>query len=835
MMLVIKLACSQTLSLWRAGALRVLVLALVLAVAAITAVSFFTQRVASGLSQQGGLMLGGDMVIVADHPVTQGYILEAQGLGLDTALTYEFPSMVVYQESNQLAQIKAVDSNFPLRGDLSITRTGAAQGRSVDRAPNPGEAWIEPRLASLLEVKVGDTLDVGEHTLRVGAILHNEPSRGGNIFSLSPRLLMNAQDLAATRLIQYGSRVRHQLVLAGDASKLNQFQQKVKPLLKKGERIETVRDARPEIKSALDKAQQFLGLSAMVSVILAMVAMLLASMPFVKQSLNSFAVMRCFGAQQKTLLCVLATQTLIIAFFSALIGVLVGFIVQLGLAQLADNLFLQRLPQVSLQPVLVGIAVSLTMLTAVVLPHAWQMRKLSAVNILRLETLTQPISAQAKFLPAAIAMMGMVFWQAGDMNIALATVLVMAGMSLVVLIAVYGYTLLAGKFFSSLPAGNMRSAISFGVQGLKRRLGLSAVQMVGFSLGLMVLMLLALVHGDLLRNWQASLPEDAPNRFVINIQPDQIESVSQFFASAGIKDTEIFPMVRARLTKHNQQVVNLEQFETERAKRLAEREFNLSWATKMQSDNQLVSGKWWTQDELDQPYLSLEQGLAESLGIQLGDTLVFDVAGIPMTLKVTNLRKVQWDTMRANFFAVTPPDVLNDYPASYISSFHLPAGRYAQLNQLVKTHPNLTVIDTEALLQQIRTIINRMSSALAYVFAFSLVVGLSVLYAALVATRDERVVEATLLRVFGASRRQVNIAYITEFASIGLLAAVVASVAANLLAYFISIKILGIPFEFNLNLALLVMLLAATLIPMAAWLSLRGFLNVPPRQLLNSI
>ncbi|PKO45147.1 MAG: hypothetical protein CVU29_08940 [Betaproteobacteria bacterium HGW-Betaproteobacteria-22] len=834
-MLVIKLAWSQTLSLWRAGALRVLGMALVLAVAAITAVSFFTQRVASGLSQQGGLMLGGDMVIVADHAISHDYLLEAQGLGLVTALTYEFPSMVANQVSNQLVQIKAVDSNFPLRGDFSVAGSLTELGRTVTEAPGPGEAWIEPRLASLLEVKVGDTLDVGEHTLRVSAILLGEPSRGGNIFNLSPRVLMNAHDLAATKLIQYGSRVRFQLVLAGDVAGLNRFQQKIKPQLKKGERIETVRDARPEIKSALDKAQQFLGLSAMVSVILAMVAMLLASMPFVKQSLNSFALMRCFGAQQKTLMSVLAAQTLIIALVSALIGVLVGFLVQLGLAQLADKLFLQELPHVTWQPVLVGVAVSLTMLAAVVLPHAWQMRKLSAMNILRLETLMQPISAQAKFLPAAFVMVGMVFLQANDMKIAMATVLAMAGMSLVVLIAVYGYTLLAGKLFVLLPAGHVRSAIGFGVQGLKRRLGLSTVQMVGFSLGLMVLMLLALVHGDLLRNWQASLPKDAPNRFVINIQPDQIESVSQFFTRAGIKDTEIFPMVRARLTQHNQQMVNLEKFDNERAKRLAEREFNLSWATRMQSDNQLVAGKWWTEDALDQPYLSLEQGLAESLGIRLGDTLVFDVAGMPMTLQVTNLRKVQWDTMRANFFAVTPPGILKDYPASYISSFHLPAGMHAQLNQLVKTHPNLTVIDTEALLEQIRTIINRMSSTLAYVFAFSLIVGLAVLYAALVATRDERVMEAALLRVIGASRRQVNIAYMTEFVSIGLLAAIVASVAANLLAYFISIRLLGIPYQFNFNLALLVMLLSAILIPVAAWLSLRRFLNVPPRQLLNSI
>lgn len=834
MILNFKLAWSQTVNLWRAGALRVLVFALVLAVAAITAVGFFTQRVESALNQQGGLLLGGDLAILADHEIPDIFSRRAEMQGIATVKTYEFPSMVMSGDSGQLVEIKAVEQGFPLRGDLTIgAATGA--GQPVKATPRQGEVWIEPRLANLLGVQVGDQVSVGEKTLVVSAILLREPSRGGDMFSFAPRLMMNAEDLPATKLIQYGSRVKYQLLLAAAPKKIQDFYAQTKPELGRGEKIETLRNARPEIKLALDKAEQFLGLSAMVSVILAMVAMLLSSSPYIKQSLDMFALMRCFGALQKTVLQVLAIQTLLIAFLSALVGVVIGYFAQLGLAKLAGSLFLETLPPVSAFPVVVGISASLAMMIAVVLPHVWQMRKLTAINILRRETLVQPISTQAKFLPAALVMSIMIFWQAQDIKIALSTISAIFVLCVIVLGFSYGAVNLAKFLIRLTPQNKILSTIGLGVQGLKTRLALSTVQTIGFSMGLMVLMLLALIRGDLIRNWQASLPEDAPNRFVINIQPAQIDGVNQFFTQQKIKDTTIFPMVRGRLISKNDRPINATQWKEDRARRLAEREFNLSWAANMQSDNRLASGRWWAQQEHGKPYISLEQDLAKTLGINLGDKLTFDIAGNPLTLAVTSLRKVNWDTMRANFFAVTPPGLLEQYAANYISSFHLPLGADLALNQLIKQYPNFTVIDVAALMQQVRGIMQKMSSAIEYVFAFSLITGIAVLYAALVATREERIAEATLMRVFGASRQQVSIAYFTEFACIGLIAALVATTSANALAYYISANILDIPFQFNPTLAITAMLIATTAIPFAAWLGLRGFLNIPPRQLLNSI
>jgi putative ABC transport system permease protein len=351
----------------------------------------------------------------------------------------------------------------------------------------------------------------------------------------------------------------------------------------------------------------------------------------------------------------------------------------------------------------------------------------------------------------------------------------------------------------------------------------------------MVMMLLAFIRGDLVHNWQASLPLDAPNRFVINIQPNQISGIKQFFVQQHIKDSSILPMVRGRLVSKNGVDIAQTQWKDERAKHLAERDFNLSWTAKMQSDNKLLAGRWWTPSENGKPYISLEQELAKTLKIELGDQLVFDVAGSPLTLTVTSLRKVEWDSMRANFFAITPPGVLDSYPASYMNSFHLSMGADAPLNQLVRQYPNLTVIDVAALMQQVRGIMEKMSNAIEYVFVFSLIAGLAVLYATLVATRDERVTESTLMRVFGASRQQVMVAYLTEFTCIGIIAALVAAIAANVLAYYISIHILDIPFKVNITLILSTLLLAASVIPFAAWLGMRGSLKIPASQLLNSI
>ncbi len=837
---MLKLAVQQFTSQWRAGDLRVLMMALILAVTAITAVGFFTNRVESALSQQGGMLLGGDLVVIADHAIPAEYLAEAKSRQLQIATTLEFPSMVIKDEHNQLAEIKALGDGFPLRGDFTIADL-TNTNKIVASSPQAGSVWIEPRLANLLHLSIGDQLELGERKLVVSAILKREPSRGGDMFSFAPRLMMNLADTQSTGLIAFGSRIKYQLLLAGDPREIDSFTTWLKPQLKPGERVEDVKTARPEIKSALEKSQVFLGLSAMVSVVLSVVAMWLASQPYVQRSQDTYALFRCFGASNQRIVNLMMLQTLFLALIGAVVGCLFGFVAQYGLAIIAGQLFVETLPNPSYMLILTGFVVSILVMFAIMLPYLISVKNMSALRVLRRDLHGNSQRVWLKFLPVLVVLMGLMLWQAHDVKIAGASIT-----ALVLICAVAGLlaVLIARLLYRfAFANGNTQNttinSIKLGLANLKRRLSLSISQIIGFSLGLMVLMLLATIRADLIDNWQASLPADAPNRFIINIQPDQVNSVNNFFMQAGIQHVQILPMVRGRLVELNGQKFDAKNFNDERAKRLAEREFNLSWAANMQTDNQLIEGRWWNKDEYGKPLLSLEKELANTLGIKLGDKLTYDIAGSRLTLTVSSLRKVEWDTMRANFFAVTPPQVLDNFPASYMTSFHLPADTTGandrMLNGLIQKFPNLTVIDVAAILQQVQSIMSKMSQAIAYVFIFSLLAGIAVLYAALVATRDERVREITLLRVLGASRKQVSWTILAEFLCIGFIAAVVAGLVATGLSFYISKFVLHIPYVFNPTFTLIGVMLGTFLVPLASWLVVRKYLQQPPKQLLNSI
>ncbi len=466
---------------------------------------------------------------------------------------------------------------------------------------------------------------------------------------------------------------------------------------------------------------------------------------------------------------------------------------------------------------------------AVVWPHLRRLQHVPALRILRRDLGNFDVASWLSFTPALLVLAGLIFWNAGDLKLGVATLLGLLGLVLVTGLMAW----LATKVLERLPESNS-SAWKLGVAAMKRRPGMTIAQVLGFSLGLMALTLLALVRGDLLQSWQASLPADAPNRFMINIQPTQITDIKNFLIDAGIHDVAMSPMVRARLLAINHQPLDTSQYKDD-AKRLAEREFNLSWAENMQQDNKIVAGRWWVKTEAGKSMISLEKGIADSLKLKLGDVLTYNIGGSELDLTVSSLRKVEWDTMRTNFFAVTPPGLLEDFSASYITSLHLASDQEETLNKLVKRFPNITVINIAALLQQVQQIITKMTHAIEYVFAFSLLAGISVLYAALIATRAERIREATLLRVLGASRKQVTAAVLAEFLSIGLISAIVATLTASALAWYISTQTLGIPYTFNWHTSLIALIGSILLVPFAAWLAVRGFLNQPPRNLLNSI
>jgi putative ABC transport system permease protein len=838
-MLAFSIAWRQFRSLWSSGEIRVLLFALILAVTATTSVSFFTERIKSSMQTQGNVLLGADLVVNSDHALPPAYLAEAQRRQYQTTQALEFSSMVLKGERSELAEIKAVRAGYPLRGHLTIskqsTTSAKAEPTSAD-IPAPGTVWMEPRLAQKLALTIGDEISLGDSQFTVAAFVLQEPSRGGDMFSIAPRLFMNSADVPATNLVQFGSRVKYQLLVAAnlDGAAVNQamedYAEWLKPQLARGERVDDIRSARPEMRNALNKAQQFLGIASMVGVILAMVAMLLASIPYVQKSLDAYALMRCFGATKKLITQILLYQTLLLALVGSVIGCVLGFAAQYGLAILAGRLFVETLPAAGWMPVFLGLATGFATLLTVVWPQLMRLRAVPALRILRQDLEGNVRMNVIVFIPAFLVLAGLVFWHAGDIKLA---GIVFA--ALLALVVVAGLLALVGlRIVKSFSVQNF-GVIKLGLMGLRRRPILTIAQVVGLSMGLMAILLLAFVRNDLLKNWQSSLPADAPNRFVINIQADQIPGINQVLTANAIQHADIFPMVRARLQAVNGKPLNIEDYKDDRAKRLAEREFNLSWAAQMQADNELVAGQWWRAEDAGKPLLSLEQGLAETLNLKLGDKLTYDVAGTQLDLTISSLRKVEWNSMHVNFFAVTPPKVLNDYAANYLTSFHLPAGKEEALNQLVRKFPNLTIINVAAVMEQIQSLISKMSYAIEFVFGFSLLAGLAVLYAALMATREERVRESTLMRVLGASRKQVVLAMLVEFLCIGILASIVANIFTNVAAYYLATLVLDMEYQFNAWLSVQALLAAIVLVPFSAWLVARNQFNQPPRALLQSV
>jgi putative ABC transport system permease protein len=667
----------------------------------------------------------------------------------------------------------------------------------------------------------GEQVLLGEKTFTFSAVINLEPDRGGDMFSIAPRLMMNRADVAATGLIQFGSRVSYRLLVAGEVQQVKAFQDWAKARLQRGERIEDVRDARPEIRAVLEKSRQFLGLSAMASVLLAAVAMALAALRFVERNQDGCALMRCLGASQNFIVRVNLLQLLVLGVLGGLVGCALGYLVQEALHHLLQSLLLESLPAPSLLPVAQGQLTGLVLLLGVAWPMLARLRKVPAMRILRSDLPTPSLARGLAFVPVLLAVCGLVLWTAQDMKLGWITLGGLGGFLLLsVLIGWVALRVL--RVVGRTQIGAWR----FGVSNLARHPAASIATVAGFSIGLTALLLLTLVRGDLLRSWQQTLPENAPNRFVISIQPDQITAIRSFFAAENMPAPELQPMVRGRLQAVNGKPLDVSRFD-ERARRLAEREFNLSWALQMQADNQLVAGRWWQPQESGKPLLSLEQGIAETLGLKVGDQLRYEIGGMPVEVQVVNLRKVDWDSMRANFFAITTPGVLEKFPASYISSFYLPPQREDVLNRFVRAFPNVTVIDVAAIMTQLKGMMDRMAQAVQLVFGFSLAAGVLVLYAALAATQDARAREYRLLRVLGARSKQIDRAVLTEFALIGLLAGLVATLGASVLAWALSRFALHLPYSFNPMLLLWGVGLAVGGIPLAAWLGMRRILDSP--------
>ena len=827
----------------RAGELYLLVAALIVAVAALTAVGFFTDRVRQALEREANQLLGADMLLTADHPWKPDLRIAALARGLNVVETQTFPSMVSIGEGDglraQLADIKAVEAGYPLRGALRISDGVAATDRRADGVPEPGTVWIDERLAATLAAGVGERIAVGQRVLRIDAILTFEPDRGLNFFSVAPRLLMNVMDVPSTALIQPGSRIRYRLLFSGELKEINEFRSYVDKALERGERIEDTENARPEVRAALDRAQRFLGISALLTVVLAAVAVALAARRYMQRHLDPCAIMRCLGATQGFLLRIYLGQFALLGLVSSLAGCLIGYLAHYALYGWLAQFLEVELPPPGIVPALQGIAIGLILLFGFALPPLLQLKRVSTLRVLRREFSSgrmPPSRLVASYVLGLAGLAGLMFWVADDVRLGAYVVggfsAALVVFALVARIAVRLASLLRGGMAGRERAGGV--GWRYGLASLERRSVASVVQIVALALGFMALLLLTVTRNDLLNAWSRSLPADAPNQFVVNIQPDQLEAVRAVFSEHQLT-AEFAPMIRGRLVKVNDKAVNADDYEDDRARRLVEREFNLSYRDDIPPGNKLSAGRWFSGPSGgERREGSVEDGLAKTLGLKVGDWLEFSVGGENIRMQILNLRKLNWDSMRVNFFVLTPPELLNDFPASWITSFHLPRENATFVSQLVRAFPNLTVIDVGAILRQLQHIMDQVAQAVQFVFLFTLIAGVIVLYATFATAADERRYELAVMRALGARRDQLRRALLAEFAAVGGLAGLIASLGAIAVGQVLSNRVFNFEVEINYWLPPLAVLAGAVLVTGAGWFAAVRLMRAPPLEALRA-
>jgi len=772
----------------RSSELAWLLVALTLSVTALSSVSFLADRMQRAFDFDARQLLASDLLIVSDQPLPRLFLDEAKSKNLQLAQTIVFPSMATVGSHSKLASLKAVSPQYPLRGALRVQSN--VQAKPFTSGPEPGSVWVDPAMLASLHGALGDSIVLGQKTFVIGGVLERELDRGAGFMNFAPRVMMSLADLSDTGLIGLGSRVTYRLLLAGSDEQINTYGAWASQFIEKeglkGVRIETLENAQPMMRKTLERADRFLSLIALLTAMVAAVAIALSAHRYTRKQADTCAVLKCLGASSGTIL-KRQGQTLIgLGLFAALVGSLLGYLGQYVLTLLLGNLVLTELPSVSFWPVLWSVLVAWLLLLGFAGPAIFGLVKISPIRLIRKEFSGISISTFWTVLGGLIAAALLIMLAARDWKLALWTCLSFGAAIAIFALVSWGALRLLSKIRTQ------RFAFGFVVLSQGRKTGLAAVQITALGIALMALILVLLLRADFLSAWQGNIPSDAPNRFMINVQGDQKQGLIQTLKSAGVVSPEFYPMVRGRLIDINGKDVTPNDFAEENAKRLIDREFNLSYTDQLPEGNQIISGRWIAGDA---PQISMETGMAKTLKLKMGDQLSFEVAGEKITAPITSLRKLDWGSMRVNFFVIMPPAQLQALPQSWITSYYQAPKQESLDFQLSQTYPNLTIVDVSASLQQIQEVLNKLSSVLGLLLGFTIAAALLVLMSAIASTQDERYKNAALLKALGASRGTLAKIANIELVMIGLLAGLLAGFASGLAAWALGRYVMEIAFN----------------------------------------
>ncbi|MBT3068071.1 ABC transporter permease [Rhodoferax sp. U11-2br] len=824
-------------SLWRdvrAGELRLLMVAVALAVAALTAVGFFADRLKGGLQRDARQLLGGDAVVVSDNPIPEAFLAQVHSLGLQRSQTLSFPTMARAPDAlgaqTKLVALKAVQAGYPLRGSLRTSITTGAPDTLTREVPSPGEAWVDVAVLDSLGLLPGQTLMLGDAALRVGRLIVNEPDRGAGFMSFSPRVMINQADLETTGLVQPASRINYRLAVAGDDTTVQAFvdwvQAQILANKVRGMRVDTLQGGRPEFGTTLERAEKFLNLVALLAALLSAVAVALAARGFAASHLDDCAMLRVLGLPQRTIAGAYSLEFLLVGLLASGLGVVLGFVVHYGFVTLLAGLVTTSLPAPTVWPVLFGLGMGLTLLLAFGLPPVLQLAQVPPLRVIRRDVGGLKTASAGVLAVGLIGFAALLLAASNDLKLGLIAVGGFAGAT--VLFAALSW--LAVKLLRySVNDSTAPTALVLATRQISARPAFAVVQVSSLAVGLLALVLLVLLRTDLIASWRQASPQDAPNRFVINITPEQGPAFNRALKDAGVAQFDWFPMIRGRLVAINGREVSPDDYSEDRARRLVDREFNLSHSAQLPEQNQVTGGRWQP-DEAGT--ISIEQGIADTLKLALGDELTFEVGGTQVVSRISSLRKVDWGSMRANFFAMYPVAQLDGVPTTYLSAFKAPATPGFD-NQLVRQFPNITSINMTTTINQIQGVLDQVIGAVEYLFAFTLAAGLVVLFAAVTATREERAREYAIMRAVGASQVLLRQVQRIELAGVGALAGFLAALVASGVGWALAKYVFDFSWSVSLWVPLLGALAGAVLALAAGWWGLRDVLRRPVVQTLR--
>jgi len=813
-------------NLWRdlkSGELSVLLLALTVAVLSLTAVGFFTSRISQGVRAQAAEVLAADLRLESPHPLPARYFSEAQARGLKSARIVTFPTAIFSGDVSQLAALNAVTTNYPLRGHVRIADAPFGVARATDRIPGRGEVWIDARIIAQLKMTLGSSLKIGAASFRVTQVLDYRPDQGTGFVNLAPAALLNNDDLEATQLIQPGSRATYAALFAGAAGPVASFREYVVSTKAPGERLREIDESSRQLNSAIDRASRFLNLASLASVLLAAVAVAMGARRYATRHIDTVALMKCMGASQGFVLAISLIELSLLAGFAVAIGATLGYLAQSGLAWLLRDLIRTDLPAASLAPLPIALVTVLAMLIGFALPPLLQLKSTPPARVLRKSVSAPPLRYGLSYLLALAALFAILWSLVRDAELVFSLLAGVLGVGAVLTLAGFGLVRLTGRL-----RGGVGVAWRYGLANVSRRGGDSVVQIVAFGLGLMVLLLLAVVRGDLLADWRHSLPSDVPNNFLINIRPEERASLKEFLQSHGMGQPQMFPMVRARITAINSRPAESLKLSDEAGRGFLEREQNLTWSAGLMEDNQLTAGSWWTPEDARKPWVSISTEYQEALHLKLGDKISFDVAGETLTVEVVSIRKIRWDSFRPNFFLVFPPGLLDGAAGTYMTSVFLTPELRPSLTDLVRQFPTISVFDVDAILKQIRDIMDRASLAVQYVFLLTLAAGIVVLLAAVQSTRDERRYESAMLRTLGASRGTVLQGVAAEFSALGFLSGTLAAFGATTVGWVLARRLFSLHYTLDPWVWVVGLVSGTLLVGVSGTLATRRVVNTPP-------